>query len=106
LEILECIERFIYEREKFVMKKMVFHDHIDWKIESILYREIGRRIREARVRKGFTQEELSERVKLSRPSISYLENGQQNISLHAIYEICFVLEVSIHRILPNNLKET
>ncbi|MCM3625775.1 helix-turn-helix transcriptional regulator [Paenibacillus glycanilyticus] len=85
-------------------KKAVF-DHVDWRNEARLYTEIGRRIREARRRKGFTQEDLSDRVSLSRPSISFVENGQQNISLHAIYEICFVLDVSIHKILPNNMKE-
>jgi ribosome-binding protein aMBF1 (putative translation factor) len=50
-------------------KKAVF-DHVDWRNETRLYTEIGRRIREARRRKGFTQEELSDRVSLSRPSIS------------------------------------
>ncbi|MDF2652309.1 MAG: hypothetical protein K0Q73_8114 [Paenibacillus sp.] len=85
-------------------KKAVF-DHVDWRNETRLYTEIGRRIREARRKKGFTQEELSDRVSLSRPSISFVENGQQNISLYAIYEICFALDVSIHKILPNNMKE-
>ncbi|GGD62788.1 helix-turn-helix transcriptional regulator [Paenibacillus nasutitermitis] len=86
--------------------KKASYDHVDWRNESKLYSEIGRRIRGARRSKGFTQVELSERVKLSRPSISYLENGQQNITLHAIYEICFVLDVPIHKILPNNIKES
>ncbi|RCW40584.1 helix-turn-helix domain-containing protein [Paenibacillus prosopidis] len=87
------------------MKRNVFFDHIDWKSESLLYGEIGKRIRDARLKKRFTQEDLSSRVRLSRPSISNLENGLQNISLHTLYEICFVLEVSIHKIIPNNLKE-
>lgn len=87
------------------MNKKAIFDHVDWRNETRLYTEIGKRIREARRKKGFTQGELSERVKLSRPSISYLENGQQNITLHAIYEICFVLDVSIHKILPNNMKD-
>ncbi|REE67015.1 DNA-binding XRE family transcriptional regulator [Paenibacillus taihuensis] len=81
-------------------------DHVDWRNETRLYTEIGRRIKEARRRKGFTQEDLSERVSLSRPSISLVENGQQNISMYAIYEICFVLDVSIHTILPNNMRDS
>jgi Predicted transcriptional regulators len=94
------------EGEGLVMNKRAVFDHVDWRNETRLYAEIGKRIREARRKKGFTQEALSDRVTLSRPSISFLENGQQNISLHAIYEICFVLDVSIHKILPNNVKES
>jgi DNA-binding XRE family transcriptional regulator len=88
------------------MKRKSSYQQSDWRVEELLYSEIGRRIKEVRVKKCLTQQELSDRVRLSRTSITNLENGVQKISLHTLYEICFVLDIEIHRLIPNNIRGT
>ncbi|WP_171654448.1 helix-turn-helix transcriptional regulator [Paenibacillus foliorum] len=94
------------KRRGVLMKRKSSYHHSDWRVEQLLFSEIGRRIKEARVGKGLTQQELSDRIRLSRTSITNLENGVQKISLLTLYEICFVLDIEIHRLIPNNIKET
>ncbi len=60
---------------------------------------IGSRIREARVRAGYSQRQLSEQMELMavytcRGSISRIENGRRAITDIEIYAICRVLNVS------------
>ncbi|NEW09892.1 helix-turn-helix transcriptional regulator [Paenibacillus sp. SYP-B3998] len=88
------------------MKQKSNYRYSDWKVETLLYAEIGQRIRAARRFKDLTQQELSDRISLSRTSITNLENGVQKISLYTLYEICFVLNIEIHRLIPNNKKES
>ncbi|MDQ0914658.1 helix-turn-helix domain-containing protein [Paenibacillus sp. V4I5] len=76
------------------------------KFDAILYEEIGRKVKDARVMRGFTQQELSDRIRLSRSSVASIEIGVQKIPLHTLYEICFVLGIEVHQVLPNNNKDT
>ncbi len=55
--------------------------------DSSFYLEIGRQIKAARIAKGIKQIELAERLSISRPSLSNIENGKQQILLHNYFEI-------------------
>lgn len=67
------------------------------------YEEVGRRIRDARKRRKppLTQEELADRVKLSRTSITNLENGRQKLLLHTLADIAAALQVQPANLLPD-----
>lgn len=65
-----------------------------------LYRLIGTRLKECRGKSNLTQEQLASRVGFERTSITNIEKGRQRLSLHALYEICFVLQVEVGAILP------
>lgn len=64
------------------------------------YEELGRRIREARTRKGLTQNDLGQAIGLSRASVANIERGYQQISLHHLTLAADALEVQIQDLLP------
>src|SRR5438046_750770 len=61
---------------------------------SRLYLEVGRRIRKQRMRRGLTQQELADAIKLTRPSVANIECGRQCFLVHTLFEIAQTLEMS------------
>ncbi len=57
--------------------------------------EIKVRVREARLEKGLTQEELARRVGVRRETIIFLEQGKYNPSLGLALNIARVLKTSV-----------
>jgi transcriptional regulator with XRE-family HTH domain len=53
----------------------------------------GARVRELRLAKGLSQEELAERAGLHRTYLSSLERGQRNVGLDNILDLAAALEV-------------
>ncbi len=60
---------------------------------------VGERIREHRHRLGLTQEAVAERASLTRPYLSAVERGRQNITLEALLRLASALEVSVAELL-------
>lgn len=60
---------------------------------------IGKRIRKYREEKGFSQEELAEKLHVSRSTYQRIENGETNSWVNHIENICTTLEVSMDEIL-------
>lgn len=69
-----------------------------------LYDEFGRLLRAVRERAqiDLTQQELANRVGLSRTSVTNIELGKQHISLHMIYGFAKALGVSPTELLPDS----
>ena len=63
------------------------------------YSIIGERLKKARLSKGLTQEQLSEKLDVSVAFLSRAERGKVKINLTRITEICDILDVSISTIL-------
>ena len=61
---------------------------------EINYKVIGQRIKEARRKKGWSQERLSEEIDVAVPYISRVERGDQ-INLKRLAQISTVLEVRL-----------
>jgi len=59
-----------------------------------LPKSVGRRIRDLRKTKGWTQEELAERASLHYSYIGGVERGDRNISLTTLERIASALEVA------------
>ncbi len=72
-------------------------EDLDW-----LDRELGKRIRAARERAipRLTQDALAQRAGLARTSITNIETGNQQPTLHALWRIADALEVSACDLLP------
>lgn len=68
------------------------------------FNEIGKRIRELRKDKGFTQQQLSEKVNISEKYLSNIELGKDACSLLVLISIANTLEVSMDYLLAENLK--
>jgi len=72
-------------------------DNLDW-----LDRELGSRIRKARGSSTprLTQDALAQRARLARTSITNIETGNQQPTLHALWRIADALGVSPCELLP------
>ena len=55
--------------------------------------KIGRLIREARVSKGLSQNELAVLIKMKQPDISMIEDGEKNITLETLARLCKALDI-------------
>ena len=66
------------------------------------YRELGRKVREIRDRRGMTQEELGQLLnpQVTRASIANVENGTQRVLVHTLSQLATRLDVSVDELLP------
>ncbi|AZA61695.1 helix-turn-helix domain-containing protein [Chryseobacterium indoltheticum] len=60
---------------------------------------IGKRIRSYREERGFSQEELAEKLNISRSTYQRIENGETNSWINHIENICTSLDVELDDIL-------
>lgn len=58
------------------------------------YKLIGERLKKARIKKGYTQEKLSEMINVSIAYLSRIETGATHINLKRLNELCSILDVS------------
>lgn len=58
-------------------------------------KQIGQRITELRKMKGFSQEDLAKRVKISRPSLAQIELGNRNVDILELQKMSLILEFSL-----------
>lgn len=63
---------------------------------------LGKRIREERLNKGLTQEQLAEKVNISLNFMSLIENGK-NMSVQTLVNLANALDVSIDYLLMENI---
>lgn len=63
------------------------------------YKKFGQLVKEWREDRGFTQEELAYRSKISVTYISKIENGQTNVSLDTICKIATGLGITLSELL-------
>ena len=61
---------------------------------SLDYSIIGERLKQARIKKGYTQEELSEKIDVSVAFLSRVERGDTKINLARLNQLCELLNVS------------
>ena len=69
----------------------------------LLYEHIGKSVRSRRRSVGFSQQDVASRVGMTRTSITNLEQGQQQIPLHTLYEIAEALACALKDLLPDEL---
>ena len=68
--------------------------------------EIGKRIKQFRLKKELSQEELGERIGVSRKHLSKIEVGERAPTLDLVILIANALDVSADDLLVDNLKHT
>lgn len=71
---------------------------------EINYHAIGQRIRAARLKKHFSQEQLAAKADLTPAHISHIENGHTKLSLPALIGIANALSVSTDDLLYDNVQ--
>ena len=65
----------------------------------------GRRIRQLRLKKGWTQEQLAERANQYWTYIGGIERGERNVTLQVIADIARALGVEIQTLFPRERDE-
>jgi transcriptional regulator with XRE-family HTH domain len=65
-----------------------------------IYEQIGRTIRVRRKKIDITQEELAQRINLTRTSITNIERGRQKFQIHTLFDIARALDVPPAALLP------
>lgn len=69
------------------------------KIMVEIYTKIGKRIKEFREQYAISQQRLAEMLRVSRPTISQMENGERRISADELIKLSEILNVSIENLL-------
>ena len=67
--------------------------------EKEILKQFGRNVKVERVRLGYSQEDLAEKMGVNREFISRIERGIQNMSLIKITVLSNYLETDIHNLL-------
>ena len=55
--------------------------------------EIGRRVKQARLAKGMTQQQVADRAAFKRPTVSYLEQGRRNLTVGSLLSLADALGI-------------
>ena len=63
-----------------------------------ILKQFGRNVKEARVRAGYTQEILAEKMGVNREFISRIERGMENMSLAKIVALANFLQTNIQNL--------
>ena len=61
---------------------------------SLDYSIIGERLKKARIEKGYTQEQLAEKIDVSVAFLSRVERGNSKINLNRLNQLCDLLDIS------------
>lgn len=62
--------------------------------------KIGKKIREMRKIKGFSQEDFAAAAQLGRTYYGRVERGEQNVSIQNLIQIALTLQVEVADLLP------
>ena len=62
--------------------------------------KIGKLIREARKKQGFSQEDFAAEAGLGRTYMGRVERGEQNISIQNLIQVALTLRVELSALLP------
>ncbi|MES2797740.1 MAG: helix-turn-helix transcriptional regulator [Bacteroidota bacterium] len=68
--------------------------------------EIGEKIRQARLQKGLSQENVADSLHISTTAYGDIERNKSEISVTRLLKICQILEVPIEEILKNSIHQS
>jgi transcriptional regulator with XRE-family HTH domain len=63
--------------------------------------KIGKKIRDTRKAKGYSQEDFAEAAQLGRTYMGRIERGEQNISIQNLIRIAITLKVEVWDLIPS-----
>ena len=74
---------------------------VDFLGGNMLYIDLGQKIREERIGKGYTQEELGEKIDSTGAYIGQIERGERSASMSKIVLIAQALNLSLDYLIGN-----
>ena len=73
---------------------------------EINYSDVGKRIRDIRVKRKMTQRKLADKIDKTATHVSHIENGTTKLSLNVIVDIANALNTTVDRLLCDNVKNS
>ncbi len=70
-----------------------------WRVPQTLQERFGQRVRKLRQERGWTQEDMADRLGLDRAYISHLERGTKNVCLPTMQVLAQGLGVTLAKLL-------
>lgn len=75
--------------------------------DSLIYKKVGKNIRQIRREKDISQEKLALEAELNRAYVGYIERGERHPSIETVYKIALALDIPIYKLFqfsnePNN----
>ena len=74
--------------------------NIDISDSQVLYRMVGKRVRQLRLQRKLTQEQLAERAGISASFLGHIERGSRKLSLDSFYHLARALGCTADDLLP------
>ena len=74
--------------------------NIDISDSVVLYRMVGKRVRQLRLQRCLTQEQLAERAGISTSFLGHIERGSRKLSLDSFCRIARALDCTANDLLP------
>lgn len=71
------------------------------KEQGKLYKLLGENVRKYRSQLGLTQEQLADKIELTRTSVVNIERGKQNTPLHLLLTMAEVFNITLETLIPN-----
>lgn len=62
--------------------------------------KIGKKIRDTRKAKGYSQEDFAAQAQLGRTYMGRIERGEQNMSIQTLIQIALILNVEVKELIP------
>ena len=75
--------------------------NMDVSDSDVLYRMVGKRVRQLRLRRNLTQEQLAERAGISTSFLGHIERGTRRMSLDNFYRLVRALNCTANDLLPS-----
>ena len=66
---------------------------------------IGSKIRDLRIKKGYSQQNFAQELDISQPSYARLEQDDNRISITRLMQIAVLLEINVAKLLDDNSKQ-
>ena len=65
-------------------------------------KELGRKIKNIRIRKGYTQEKFSEMAEISQRALSSIELGENFVTADTLDKLLYALEITAEKLFATN----
>jgi len=73
--------------------------------DSLIYKKVGKNIRQIRREKDVSQEKLAFEAELNRAYVGYIERGERHPSIETVYKISIALDIPIYKLFIFDPKE-
>ena len=69
---------------------------------EVIWMEIGKKLKEARIHSGFTQEQIAEKIMVSRQTVSNWENGKSFPDIISVMNLSDLYQISLDELLKGD----